>query len=183
MSKGKVAVGQKLRIVRIQKQLTLKDISSKAGISEGFLSQVERGKSNASLATVNHIATALGITLSQLFDDNLESNIVRKNERPTLMYGILGRKSLITPGSFMNMEGFIGEFEKNGSTGDELYSHGDSEELLYILRGNFEVQLGDHFYMLSEGDCVSYRSSVGHRIVNKGDKNGEVLWVISPPSN
>jgi mannose-6-phosphate isomerase-like protein (cupin superfamily) len=51
-----------------------------------------------------------------------------------------------------------------------------------VLSGTFELQVGSERYALSEGDCVSYRSSLPHKAVNVGSMRGEVMWIISPPS-
>lgn len=177
-------VGKKLRRVRLRKGLTLKAVAERTGLSESFISQLERGRSNASIASIQRIAVALDTPLSELFEeiDDTSVKVLRKNERPSLAYGTLGRKSLLTPASLKHLEVFIGEFDVGGSTGAEPYSHGDSEELLYILSGTFEVQVGNEFYTLTEGDCINYRSSNVHRVENVGEEPGEVMWIISPPS-
>ena len=74
------------------------------------------------------------------------------------------------------------EFAPGGSTGDEPYTHGDSEELLLVVSGRVHVQLGTEVYDLRTGDSVHYRSSTPHRVSNPGDESAEVLFVISPPS-
>jgi mannose-6-phosphate isomerase-like protein (cupin superfamily) len=73
-------------------------------------------------------------------------------------------------------------FDPGGSTGDEPYTHGDSEELLLVLAGRVHLQLGSELLDLSTGDSVNYRSSTPHRVSNPGDEPAEVLFVISPPS-
>jgi mannose-6-phosphate isomerase-like protein (cupin superfamily) len=75
-----------------------------------------------------------------------------------------------------------GVFDRAPSTGDEPYTHGDSEELLLVLTGRVHVQLGSELLDLSTGDSVNYRSSTPHRVSNPGDESAEVLFVISPPS-
>lgn len=178
------SVGKELRRVRIRKGLTLKAVAEKAQLSESFLSQLERGQSNASIGSIRRIAVALETTLSELFEeiDGTGTKVLRKNERPSLEYGTLGRKYLLTSASQKQLEVFIGEFDKGGSTGDEPYSHGDSEELLYVLSGTFEVQVGNEFFRVTKGDCINYRSSNVHRVQNVGEEPGEVMWIISPPS-
>ncbi len=74
------------------------------------------------------------------------------------------------------------EFEPGGSTGDEPYTHGDSEELLLVIEGTVHVQLDTEVHELRAGDSVHYRSSTPHRVSNPGDERAEVLYVITPPS-
>jgi len=59
-----------LREIRQRKKLTLKALATKAGgMSYPFLSQVERGKANPSLSTLQRLADVLGVTVSELVRD------------------------------------------------------------------------------------------------------------------
>ena len=100
----------------------------------------------------------------------------------TLKFGTLGQKHMLTPRPLENLQVIVGEFEPGGSTGDEPYTHGDSEELLVVLTGVVHVQLGTEIFELRDGDSIDYRSSTPHRLSNAGDEVAEVMWIISPPS-
>jgi transcriptional regulator with XRE-family HTH domain len=63
-------VGQRLRRIRLARQLTLSKVAKAAGISEGFLSQIERGVGNASIATLRSVAGVLGVEMRDLFDES-----------------------------------------------------------------------------------------------------------------
>jgi transcriptional regulator with XRE-family HTH domain len=179
-------VGVRLRATRMRRRMTLKVVAEQAGLSESFLSQLERGRVNASIGSLQRIAAVLGTTLAEVFDPGRVGDVqlVRKDERPSLRYGVLGRKFLLTPTPtpLENLEVFVGRFDTGGSTGDEPYAHGDSDEMFVVLDGRFELQVGDETYTLDEGDCVNYRSSLPHRAVFLGEGTGEVMWIISPPS-
>ena len=111
-----------------------------------------------------------------------QPRVLRRDERPTLAFGILGKKMLLTPGPLHHLEVFAGEIETGGSTGAELYAHGDSEELFVVLSGTVRLELGDDVHELEAGDSIGYWSSTPHRVSNAGDDLAEVMWVISPPS-
>jgi mannose-6-phosphate isomerase-like protein (cupin superfamily) len=64
----------------------------------------------------------------------------------------------------------------------EPYAHGDSEELLIVLTGSVQLELGGDVHELESGDSIDYRSSTPHRITNVGAGPAEVIWIISPPS-
>jgi transcriptional regulator with XRE-family HTH domain len=181
---GTGELGERLRAIRLLRRLTLRDVADAAGVSESFVSQLERGRSNASVATLQRLAAALGIEISDLFDghDPAEPRVLRRDARQRLEWGHLGRKALLTPKPFHSLEAVAAEFEPGGSTGDEPYTHGDSEELLLVLAGRVQLQLGTELFDLSMGDSVNYRSSTPHRVSNPGSDAAEVLFVISPPS-
>jgi len=177
------ALGERLRAIRQLRRKTLKSVATAAGISESFLSQLERGRTNATIATLQRLSTALGIEVSDLFPSNAERpRVQRRAAREFVAWGDLGRKALLTPKPFHSLEVVAAEFDPGGSTGDEPYTHGDSEEVLVVVRGRVHVQLGTDVYDLGPGDSVHYRSSTPHRVSNPGDDPAEVLYVISPPS-
>ena len=179
-----IELGERLRAIRVLRRRTLKDVATAAGVSESFVSQVERGRTSASVATLQRLSAALGIEVSDLFaaDGLPRPRVLRREARQPVAWGELGRKSLLTPKPFHSLEVVAAEFAPGGSTGDEPYTHGDSEELLLVLSGRVHVQLGTEVYDLRTGDSVHYRSSTPHRVSNPGDESAEVLFVISPPS-
>jgi transcriptional regulator with XRE-family HTH domain len=178
-----VELGERLRAIRQLRRKTLKEVAGAAGISESYLSQLERGRTNATIATLQRLATALGIDVSDLFGaDAPRPRVLRRDARDFVAWGLLGRKALLTPKPFHSLEAVVARFEPGGSTGDEPYTHGDSEELLIVVRGRVHVQLGDEVYEVTAGDSVHYESSTPHRVANAGDETAEVLFVISPPS-
>jgi transcriptional regulator with XRE-family HTH domain len=179
-----VDVGERLRALRRFRRCTLRTIAARSGLSESFLSQVERGRSSASIASLRRIADALGISMADLFEpDGIPGpRVLRRDERPALSFGILGRKLLLTPRPLHHLEVFAGELEPGGSTGAQPYAHGDSEELFVVLSGSVQLELGGDLFELERGDSIDYRSSTPHRVSNLGEGVAEVMWIISPPS-
>jgi transcriptional regulator with XRE-family HTH domain len=181
---AEVDVGERLRDIRRLRRATLKTISDRAGVSESFLSQVERGRASASIASLQRIAAALGVSVADLFEPGgtVAPRVLRQAERPSLAFGILGRKYLLTQRPLQHLEVFVGELDVGGSTGTEPYAHGDSEELFVVLSGHVLLELGGDVHELDSGDSIDYRSSTPHRVTNAGEGRAEVMWIISPPS-
>ena len=180
-----VDVGERLRAIRRLRRATLKTVADRAELSESFLSQVERGRANASVASLKKIAAALGVNVADLFEPNGSTSrprVLRSEARPNLAFGTLGRKYMLTPRPLEHLQVIVGELDAGGSTGEEPYTHGDSEELLVVLEGAVSLQLGTETFELTTGDSIDYRSSTPHRLVNIGNDTAEVMWIISPPS-
>jgi transcriptional regulator with XRE-family HTH domain len=176
-------LGERLRAIRRLRRKTLKEVAAAAGISESFVSQLERGRTNATIATLQRLSSALGIEVSDLFvSDVPRPRVLRRDTREFVGWGETGRKALLTPKPFQSLEVVVAQFDPGGSTGDEPYTHGDSEELLLVVAGRVHVQLGTEVHALAAGDSVHYQSSTPHRVSNPGDETAEVLFVISPPS-
>jgi transcriptional regulator with XRE-family HTH domain len=183
-TRTEVDVGERLREIRLLRHATLRTIAERAGVSESFLSQVERGRASASVASLRRIADALGVSVADLFDSSgpPRPRVLLRAERPSLSFGVLGTKRLLTPRPLRHLEVFVGELDVGGSTGTEPYAHGDSEELLIVLTGTVQLELGRELHELESGDSIDYRSSTPHRVTNLGAESAEVIWIISPPS-
>jgi transcriptional regulator with XRE-family HTH domain len=178
------SVGLQLRVLRRARRQTLRDVAQRARVSESFLSQLERGRTGASIASLQGIAAALGVEVSDLFAESSQigPRVLRREDRAYVSWGSFGRKALLTPKPFEELEVVAATFEPGGSTGEEQYTHGDSEELLFVVAGSVELALGADTMRLGVGDCARYRSSTPHRLSNVGDEVAEVMYVISPPS-
>ncbi len=178
-----IEVGQRLRLIRLRRRMTLKAVAARAGVSESFVSQVERNRTGASLVSLQRIAHALSVSVADLFepDGGKRPQVLRARARPVLSFGTL-QKQLLTPKPLEHLEVIVGVFEPGGSTGDEPYTHGDSEELCVVLSGRVEAQIGTEFYEMEAGDSIDYRSSMLHNFRNIGPDTAEVMWIMSPPS-
>src|SRR3954463_14270783 len=96
---AEVDVGERLRDIRRLRRATLRAIAERAGVSESFLSQVERGRASASVASLRRIAGALGVSGADRVDRSgvPGPKVLRRDERPSLSFGVLGTKWLLTP--------------------------------------------------------------------------------------
>lgn len=61
-------VGNQIRTIRQEKKISLRDFEKITGIARGELSNIETGKRNATLETIERIAKALGCRVEILID-------------------------------------------------------------------------------------------------------------------
>jgi transcriptional regulator with XRE-family HTH domain len=183
-SDGDRALGERIRQFRTMRDLSLRALAREANVSPSFLSQLERGQTSASVSMLRRISGSLAMTVAELFDDGDEPGprVVRKAERPELHAGPGARKFCLSQRPFRYMETYVTEFDSGASTGDDPYTHGDALELVLVLRGRVLLWLAGAEYVLGAGDSIEYRTSLPHRVENKGTQLAEVLWVISPPT-
>ncbi|MGW3956556.1 helix-turn-helix domain-containing protein [Streptomyces sp. NPDC004752] len=177
-----VALGARIREYRKMRRMSLRALGEAAQASPGFLSQLERGQVNSSIGMLRRIAVALGVTVADLFDpDSVPGpKVVRRADRPTLHTAPGSRKTLISQRPLSHLEVYAGEFDPGASTGDDAYTHGDSQEILLVISGAVRVELDGRAHELAAGDSIEYRSSVPHRVVNSHETPAEILWIISP---
>ncbi|MGP3977667.1 helix-turn-helix domain-containing protein [Streptomyces sp. 8N114] len=178
-------VGARLRRRRRALHLTLKDLAHQTGLTEGYLSQVERDQVNASVRTLQRLCEVLKLNVGDLFDQGgpVASPVLRFRDAHGMSFGEGATKIKLTPGAFDHLEVLLGHFAPGGSTGVEPYTHGSSEELLLVLAGEVEVWVGEQHHRLSALDSIHYLSSDPHRVAETtGTQEARVLWAIAPPT-
>lgn len=182
---GSPQLGQRLKTLRLRRRLSLRQLGELTGTSASFISQLERGLTGASTASLNQIAGALNVSISMLFEapSTPTEATLRRSQRPAIPTSHGCRKTLLSRRPVTEMEVYVGEFEIGGSTGPDLYTHGDAHEMLVVTRGVVEVSLGESRHVLEEGDSIEYATSTPHRTENIGNGRAEVMWIIAPPTS
>ncbi len=178
-------VGQTIRRLREERHLSLKELAARAGLTQSFLSQVERNLTSPSVASLRKVAQAFGIPLAALFQGPVtpEDRVVRRNERRQLVHPKhQWRDYLLTPNLTGKLQVILSVIEAGGGSGDEAYAHDSDEECVVVLRGQLEFWVGADRYELREGDSLVFESRIPHRNVNPGPGQTEVLWITTPPS-
>lgn len=178
-------IGQTIHRFREERQLSLKELAAKSGLTQSFLSQVERGLTSPSVASLRKIAQAFGAPLAALFQGPVAqaNHVVRRDQRRQLIHpGHQWRDELLTPNLQGKLQVIWSVIEPGGGSGDEPYAHDSDEECVVILRGRLEFWVGSDHYALEEGDSIVFESRIPHRNVNPGPERAEVLWITTPPS-
>lgn len=62
-----VAFGAAVRATRVHREISQEELAHRSGIDRSYLGAIERGEQNAGLLHVAKIASALEITMSELF--------------------------------------------------------------------------------------------------------------------
>ena len=81
-------VGATLQRLRLERGLTLEDLSRTAGVSKSMLSQIEREKANPTIAVAWRLANALGVSMAELLTSEAPKvdliRMLEPHETPTL---------------------------------------------------------------------------------------------------
>jgi transcriptional regulator with XRE-family HTH domain len=183
---------ESIKNIRKSKGITLQEMSNRTGISVNHLSQIERGKTNPSIGTLKRITDALAVPFMSLGNgENIpplstgnqkKAEVVRKDMRKMLVYPKSKTKVyLLTPDLQRKLEVMLSESEPDEQGPEEWYSH-EGEEFGFVLKGELEVTVDDEVYVLKEGDSISFRSHLPHRMKRIGDAPCKSIWVVTPPS-
>ena len=179
-----VDLGARIRALRLARGETLRRLAADAGVTESFLSQVERGVASPSIATVQRIARALGQSIAELFAaDERAGIVVRARDRRRVVYQGLGAiDEFLTRATDGRLQVILTTIEPGGGTGDEAYTHESDEEVVVVLEGSLDLWVGPEHFRLETGDAVTHSSRLPHRNTNPGPGVARVLFCITPPS-
>jgi transcriptional regulator with XRE-family HTH domain len=182
-----IRVGEKVKALREQKGLSLRELADLTGFSSALLSQMENHLVSPSLGTMFKLAKALGIRVGDFLGETEGEPfaIVRKDERKTVSrfaskegvkYGY-SYESLGFEKKNRRMEPFIVTLEPATVKTSKISVH-DGEEFIFVLEGEMEVILGNHTDVLYPGDSIYYDSNIPHRVQCHQDKATRILAVL-----
>ena len=174
-------VGERIRTLRRDKGMTLQQVAEAAGLTAGFLSQMERNLTGVTLSSLVSVAKALGVPLREIVvqppqvdpDTHEGKRQDFSVENVSLHYE---RLSASFPGSRLNAlkirvpAGYASGFE----------SH-EGEELLFVLSGGIDYTVDRKTYQLAAGDSMHIDSHRPHQIANGGEAAAEILWASTLP--
>jgi transcriptional regulator with XRE-family HTH domain len=180
-----VEIGGQIRDLRKIKGYTLQHVAEAAGISVGYLSQIERNHSKLPIGVLKRISDVLGVHMNWFFQVDASSSpeereiVVRKGSRRRLTFTGLGIcDELLSPNLSGPLEMLLSTIEPGADSGE--YSHNGAEAGL-VLSGTLDLWVSGQFFRLEEGDSFSFKSTEVHRCANPSKVPTKVVWIITPP--
>ncbi len=176
-----VDVGQRLRVLREEREISMRALARRSGLSANALSMIERGLTSPSVSTLNKLAIALEVPITAFFREEPEREriVFRKaSERsrvPFLRGVIEGMGGEAFDG---RVEAFLLTLENGGSSGPHGMIHTGSE-LVFCLRGVIEYEVEGQRFMLEPGDSLIFSAQMVHRWRNPGNMVANAVVVIS----
>jgi len=181
------ALGLQIRTLRRQQDLSVADLASAAGISNGMLSKIENGGISASLTTLQSISSALQVPLSSLFSTFEERQdcsyvpagqgvtIDRRGTKVGHVYRLLGH---VLRGD-LAMEPYLIELTEDAAPYTS-FQHG-GVEFIYMLQGEMSYRHGSKSYALKEGDSLLFDSAAAHGPEKLSGRKTSYLSIIVYP--
>lgn len=181
-------LGEKIKVLRTEKNLSLKDLSERSSISAAAIHKIESNGITPTITTMMKISDALGKKVSFFIEEELEDKDVvlvpSNNREPILTFknGLdLRAISAKKYGDFM-MTAAYALVDKGASSGRKAMKH-RGEELVYCLKGKVQFKVKDKTYVLGPGYSLHFRTHLDHKWKNLGNTKAELLWILAvPPS-
>ncbi|NJC65855.1 helix-turn-helix domain-containing protein [Planosporangium flavigriseum] len=175
-------LGNRIREMRRDKGITLSEAAKAADVSESFLSQVERGIANPSVASLRRIADALNEPVASLFvGKESEGMLIRAGERRRMAHPRGAYEDfLLTPPTARKLQIIQTVIGPGRGSGDEPYAHNADEECVIVLNGRLDVTVGGTSHRLESGDSLLIDPRQEHSFHNFTEEPTVVLWAMSP---
>jgi len=162
------AIGARIRDLRQALHLSVAHLANAAAISSGMLSKIENGQISPSLSTLQALATALNVPITNLFSAFEEKRdcsyvkagqgvvIDRRGTKVGHVYQLLGHAL----GGDVVMEPYLITL-KEDAVAYTGFRHAGTE-LIYMLSGKVIYRHGDQTYPLNPGDSLMFDSAALH---------------------
>lgn len=174
-------LGSKIKRLRQRANLTQEELADRCELTKGYISQLENDNTSPSIATLEDIVKALGISLADLFSETQRENIVFKAENCNVKnYDGYSTTWLISNSTINEMEPILVNLPPHSKTDEDVPHEG--EEFGYVLTGTIVVVVGKNSYYCKKGDSFYFKAEKTHYLKNNTNKEAKVLWVSSPPN-
>jgi len=175
-------LGEVVRRLRSERSLSVRTLAARAGFSPSFISQVELNQASPSIGSLERIASALGVTLSDFFrEPDVETTTVSrldKRQRLTSWWSRARIEALGPLGTGRPFEAVMITIAAGGSSGKRPHAH-DGHELAVVFEGRLKLMLGSEAHLLSRGDAITFSSTTPHLWENPGPKSARLVIVSS----
>jgi transcriptional regulator with XRE-family HTH domain len=184
-------LGERVRKLRTDRNLTIAELAERAGLSSGLISQIERGRSNPSVRTLQRLRAALGVNLWEFLQPAGGNGaaagagapgslafIRRKADRQTLVVGKSRLvKELLSPRSDDHLRFMMITIPAGGESEDVLQSQGRKGG--YMLSGRARLTVSGETGELEPGDAFQFPADVPHKIFNPYGEPAVLIWIMS----
>lgn len=190
----RVDIGKRLQSVRKRHGLSQRELASRAGLTNGTISLIEKNKTSPSIASLKSLLDVIPMSMSEFFSTLEEADAAKyfykagefteiAPQSAGMTDARAARISLRQLGNAAShaLQILYETYPPNSDTGPELLSH-DGEEAGVVISGSIEVTVADQVSVLMPGDGYIFSSDLPHRFRNFGDAPCVVVSACTPPT-
>jgi transcriptional regulator with XRE-family HTH domain len=177
-----LSVGERLRILRTERNLSQRALAKTAGISTNSVSLIERDEISPSVATIQNLATALHVRISYFFEDESEQSVLHVKPAQRAAVDSQGVR-IESTGSRIHaqeIEPFLIRLAPHTSSGERQVIHA-GHEVVYCLKGKLEYLIDGTIYQVEENDFLLFEANLPHLWRNPFDIEAEFILILQTP--
>lgn len=177
-------IGARVRSLRKSRKLSIDNLSRRARVSVGMISQIERGITNPSVRIMEQLRRVLAVPLSSLLESDTADDLTptdsefirRATARPTFRVGEM-TKELLSPHGEHGLQMLVIVLPAGASSADVIIGPGEKAGL--VLSGSIVLRVAERQAKLVAGDSFQFRSTLPHSVHNEGAEEAKLLWIIN----
>ena len=170
-------VGETLKGLRASKSMSLRLLSQKSGISANAISLIERNKTSPTVTTLMAIAKAFNMRVQDFFsghDRDAKDFVICRSVGAQAGAPI---EALAPNLKQQNLHPVLVRLAPDEKFREDLCFH-PGDEFVYCLSGEVECEVGGEKIRLVQGDAVTYKAEMPHRINNLAPAGSQALVVF-----
>ncbi|MFZ0451342.1 MAG: helix-turn-helix domain-containing protein [Desulfatiglandaceae bacterium] len=162
MKRNRIDVGKRVREIRKNAGLSMKDLAEKVGVSFPTIQRIETGKVSPSVALLSEISYHLNYPLASLVAERKPVIHIKGSQQPVIDSRNFKLKILAHKGALDDrISVSLGKADK----GEFIGKHkNEGHELTYIIRGKNIFRYGKEKYELNEGDLIYHDGKEPHSV-------------------
>ncbi len=176
------SLGERVKSLRNERNMTLMELSQKTNLSPSYLSQLERDKATPSITSLVEIANALEVNVRYFFEEERSAElafVTRKSLAPFQDIDYSNYQELpLTP---TDEPSRLRVWQYNLPKGISLHvdAEEEGENFCFLLSGEVTLQIGEETVVLKEGDSVAFGANLAHTITNESGEPSVFLYAYA----
>jgi len=178
------SLGEKLRQLRSERNISQRDLARLAGLSPNSISLIERDETSPSVATLQSLATALNIRMSYFFEEESPASVlhIKSGERPKITSEGVQIEGMGKTLPSQELEPFSITLEPRAGSGGERQVVHSGHEFVYCLYGKIEYVIDGKVYLIEEGDILIFEATLPHLWRNPYENEAKFILVLQTPN-
>ena len=180
IKKTEESFGGRIRRLREAKGLSIEVLSHDTGYTVDVLKEIEEGKTAPPVAVVLQLGRVLKVDMDQLQENRNKEAAKRRTTSHKKRVASYAYVPLTTPGEEKHLRAYRVTIDPETEHKGVEYHH-EGEEFIYVLNGGLTIQVGQNIATLKKGECISFDSSLSHKLSNPTHEKAELLVVVYVP--
>lgn len=169
-------IGDKIRETRKNNALSLTDLARRVGVSDSYLSQLERNAVDPSISVLRKISSALNVPIATFFDPVYEEPaVIRSGDSENVSFNF--RNLTLTPLSPSSDFGNHMEIYKFSITSETAHVslHHEGETCIHLLDGSLTLLFENQTTTLHAGDSITIHEGTPYQLSTKATSASGIL--------
>jgi mannose-6-phosphate isomerase-like protein (cupin superfamily) len=170
--------GARIRKLREAKGFSIEALAHDTGYPADFLKEIEEGTTAPPVAVVLQLSRVLKVGMDQLQES--KEAFKRRTTSHKKRVASYAYAPLTSPGEEKHLRAYRVTIDPETAHKGVEYHH-EGEEFIYVLHGGLTIQVGRNTSTLKKGECITFDSSLSHKLSNPTGEKAELLVVIYVP--